>query len=206
FGKDAAALYRDGKMMGHIYAAPYAALAPETCFVAESKSESKSEKRPANGGQTPHRTRIVGFAVGTTDTKAFSAQMEALWWPDLRARYAKPDPDQSARWNWDQKRAFQIHHPQTTPPRIVAAYPAHVHLNVLPEAHRSGVGSALLDMWLSRIAEMSCPKYPVRGVHAGVNARNTNAVPFWRAQGFAPLDDPAEGQHSSPRWLGRKLA
>ena len=34
-GKDATPLHRDGRLIGHIYSAPYAALLPELVFVAE---------------------------------------------------------------------------------------------------------------------------------------------------------------------------
>ena len=34
-GEDASALYRDPKLLGHVYAAPYAVLSPRSVFVVE---------------------------------------------------------------------------------------------------------------------------------------------------------------------------
>lgn len=100
-GEDAASLYEDGRMMGHIYSAPYAALSPSTCFVADNGRE------------------VVGFAVGAIDTCSFEEQLEDEWWPELRAIYADPHDLPRSIWNADQKRCFMIHHPQKkSPPRL----------------------------------------------------------------------------------------
>lgn len=48
-GEDASALYRDGRMVGHVYSAPYASLRPHTCLIAEDRQD------------------VVGFAVGRHD-------------------------------------------------------------------------------------------------------------------------------------------
>lgn len=65
-GGDASHLYRDRKMMGHIYVAPYARLAPELTFVVED----------AQG--------VAGFVAGTVDTSAWEDRLERDWWPALR--------------------------------------------------------------------------------------------------------------------------
>ena len=84
-GEDAASLYEDGRMMGHIYSAPYAALSPSTCFVAENERE------------------VVGFVVGAIDTCSFEEQLEGEWWPELRAIYADPHELPQSIWNADHK-------------------------------------------------------------------------------------------------------
>src|SRR5580704_8938465 len=71
-GGDAAHLYRDPKMMGHIYLGPYAVLEPALALVVED----------GDG--------VAGFAVGTADTIAWEERLEHDWWPALRARYAEP--------------------------------------------------------------------------------------------------------------------
>jgi len=71
-GDDASALYRDPKLLGHIYAAPYALLSPHSVFVAED----------AEG--------LGGYIVGAPDTRDFEARLETEWWPRLRTRYRDP--------------------------------------------------------------------------------------------------------------------
>ncbi|PCI05474.1 MAG: GNAT family N-acetyltransferase [Hyphomicrobiales bacterium] len=181
-GKDASSLYRDGRLIGHIYVGPYAVLTPSNCFVAEQGDE------------------IVGFVVGTLDTASFERRLEDEWWPKLRDQYPDPDIKHSNSWNMDQKRSFMIHHPNRTPDEILAVYPSHVHLNLLPKAQRKGIGTSLINSWLSHAEELgSC------GVHVGVNAQNQNARLFWQAQSFSDLDDLIVDTKIKTLWLGRKL-
>jgi hypothetical protein len=66
-GGDASGLYQDRKLVGHVYAVPYAVLSPETVFVI--------------GGAD----RVGGYIVGAPDTRDCEARLEAAWWPSLRA-------------------------------------------------------------------------------------------------------------------------
>ena len=179
-GGDAAPLYRDPRLIGHIYAAPYAELCPSLCFVAKD-----------DGG-------VAGYVCGVADTRAFEQRLEHDWWPALRAAYAAPTGD-PANWTADERRCDMIHHPRPAPEAIVAAYPAHVHLNLLPRMQRRGVGSALLDRWTARVREDGA-----RAVHAGVNVENDGAKRFWAARGFAPLPPPESGRRGTD-WFGRVL-
>ena len=72
------------------------------------------------------------------------------------------------------------------------AYPAHLHLNLLPRVQGRGLGSALLRAWL----DLAGPP----AVHVGVNTGNSAAVGFWRARDFHGLEGPA----GRTIWLGRE--
>jgi GNAT superfamily N-acetyltransferase len=174
-GGDASHLYRDPKMMGHIYVAPYALLEPALALVIED------------------RDGVAGFAVGTANTIAWEEQLERDWWPSLRGRYADPAAVPPDMRTPDQWRTFMIHHPARTPAAVTAAYPAHLHLNLLPRLQRRGAGSRLLREWLARAGSLA--------VHVGVNRANKGAVLFWAARGFAELNVP-EGR---TLWMGRSI-
>src|SRR5262245_12922089 len=90
-GSDASNLYADSKLIGHIFAAPYALFEPKLALVVEDGEG------------------VAGFAVGTTDTMAWQRRLEQLWWPSLRQRYALPAEDDASRWTPDQRLAFLIH-------------------------------------------------------------------------------------------------
>src|SRR3546814_10637207 len=90
-GGDAAALYRDPRLRGHVYAGPYAALHPELVLVAEDA-----------GG-------VAGYVLGTADTRAFEDRQEAEWWPPLRAAYPDPADTPPDRRTADQQRCHRIH-------------------------------------------------------------------------------------------------
>jgi GNAT superfamily N-acetyltransferase len=177
-GGDAAHLYRDPKMMGHLYVAPYALLEPALALVVED----------GDG--------VAGFAVGTADTAAWEERLEREWWQTLRGQYRDPaDVPPDARTP-DQRRAFMIHHPSKAPPAVSGKYPAHLHLNLLPRVQRRGAGSTLLGVWLDKAASLG-----TRDLHVGVNRANVGAARFWAAHRFQAL---AVGQPDGRTlWMGR---
>ena len=178
-GGDASHLYADPKLMGHIYAAPYALLEPQLALVVED----------GDG--------VAGFAVGTIDTTAWERKLEQSWWPVLRERYALPPEVDAAGWTPDQRRAFMIHRPALTPPAVAAAYPAHLHLNLVPRLHGRGVGTSLFNHWTSLANAQGA-----KALHVAVNRANIGATSFWRKMGFADLalDGLPEGR---TLWQGR---
>ncbi len=177
-GSDAARLHDDPRLLGHIYAAPYATLAPGLALVVEDAAG------------------VAGFAVGAVDTPAWEALLESAWWPDLRRRYADPDATSSEAWTADQRRAFMIHHPRPTPAEVTRQYPAHLHMNLLPRQQRRGVGPALLRAWLAAAAG-----HGARCVHVGVNRANAGALRFWERHGFRPV----EAALGRTQYLGRAV-
>jgi ribosomal protein S18 acetylase RimI-like enzyme len=156
-GRDASSLYRDPKLLGHLYAGPYAALEPESCFVLED----------AEG--------IGGYILGAIDTAAFEDRMKAEWWPRLRERYPL-----GPGWAEPQKHLVEmIHRPWRTPGRITGPYPSHLHINLLPRFQGSGWGKRMMDHWLGAMRARGS-----KGAHLGVGLRNERAVRFYRAYGF----------------------
>jgi ribosomal protein S18 acetylase RimI-like enzyme len=169
-GADATHLYRDPKLVGHIYAGPYGVLSPQTAFVVEDDQG------------------VGGYIVGVADTRAFEEQLEAEWWPGLRPHYADPAGTGAETWTLDQQRAYLIHHPFPAPRRVVSPFPAHLHINLLPRLQGQDLGRRLLDFWLGMIAERGAG-----GVHLGVSHANARAIRFYLAYGLDRLDLPIPG-------------
>ena len=182
-GGDAAPLHRDGELIGHIYAAPYALLAPGIAWVAEDGEG------------------VAGYAVGACDTAAWEALLERRWWPALRRRLADPGETPAPDWTWDQRRVWQIHRPVATPPAVAVAYPGHMHMNLMPRAQGQGLGARLLAAWLDAAAACGAG-ITAGGVHVGVNAGNARGLRFWARQGFEIFtpDGVAQGRTV---WMGR---
>src|ERR1700743_2333111 len=157
-GQDATHLYGDPRLLGHVYAGPYLAHAPQCCFVVEDDAG------------------VGGYVVGTADTRAFEEVLARAWWPALRARY--PDPGKDAKTP-DERMQRLIHRPARTPARIVEPYPAHLHIDLLPRLQGRGLGRRLLDRWRAAVG---------RPTHLGVGLRNERAVGFYRAYGFAEVE------------------
>jgi len=164
-GGDATHLHDDVMLPGHVFAAPYAVLEPERSFVAADDEG------------------VGGYVLGALDTSAFDARAEAEWWPPLRERYPAPDHARGAEWTQDEWHRFFIHTPITGDPTVVAEYPSHLHIDLLPRLQGIGLGGALMDRFLDTLRAGGSP-----GVHLGVSPRNERAVGFYRHYGLTELD------------------
>jgi ribosomal protein S18 acetylase RimI-like enzyme len=156
-GADASSLYRDPELLGHFYAAPYAVLEPDLCFVLT-----------CDGGP-------CGYILGTRDTAAFVERCEHDWFPVLRSRYPLPEPaDQSP----DAQVVRRIHAGRPANPDL-AAYPAHLHIDLLPSAQGQGWGRRLMHTFLERLRELAVP-----AVCLSVGTANQRAIRFYERVGF----------------------
>src|SRR5512146_948733 len=156
-GTDASPLYRDCELLGHYFAGPYAVLEPDLCFVL------------AQCG-TP-----CGYVLGTRNTASFSARCEQDWFPVLRARYPRPAEDDQS----DDARLIRLIHSGHQVNPDLTAYPAHLHIDLLPLAQGQGWGRQLMCEFRDRLRALAVP-----AVHLGVGIRNTRALRFYQRAGF----------------------
>jgi ribosomal protein S18 acetylase RimI-like enzyme len=163
-GEDATPLLRDPPLLGHIYAGPYLELAPELAFVVEDDDG------------------VAGYVLGAADTAEFEDRLERDWWPELRRRYPTFKTDSDAAL--DDLLIALMHSPARAPADLVAAYPSHLHIDLLPRLQGQGCGRRLIDTLVERLRATGS-----HGLHLGVAAANTNAQAFYRAVGFTELDD-----------------
>jgi len=82
---------------------------------------------------------------------------------------------------------------------MIEAFPAHVHMNLLPRMQRRGIGRRLIELWLATAGSLGAS-----GVHCGVNAANQAGLAFWQAVGFAPYED-AHRTSRSTKWFVRTI-
>ncbi len=66
----------------------------------------------------------------------------------------------------------------------VRAYPAELHINLLPVVRGRGLGGVLVRTWLDRLRELGVP-----GVRLGTFGENTGAIAFFESQGFRSAGD-----------------
>jgi ribosomal protein S18 acetylase RimI-like enzyme len=180
-GGDATALYADTELLSDIYAIPYTVLDPELCFVAV---DGESD-------------RVVGYIVGTADSARFAQRFKDEWLPRVSGRHQAP-PEESDRGKDAQAAmAWNLHHPWTDP-RLAEDYPAHLHIDLLPEAQGKGGGRALMETYLN-----AARKHGARGVHLYVSRRNTNAQAFYVRLGFEPIVLPGNENYGGSLLVGR---
>jgi ribosomal protein S18 acetylase RimI-like enzyme len=161
-GEDGSHLYSDPELPGHIWAGPYVALEPEHGFVVVGDDD-----------------RAIGYILAARDSRAFEARLEREWWPDLRRRYPLDETRTAAG---DRIALRLIHHPPLGDDAIVADYPSHLHIDLLPAAQGHGDGRRLVERLAASLHDAgSC------GVHLGVSSRNHRAIGFYRNVGFEEL-------------------
>jgi GNAT superfamily N-acetyltransferase len=163
-GTDATAQFRDPDLLGHVYAAPYGLLEPSLAFVAED------------------REGVGGYCLAALDSRAFEQRLETEWWPALHRRYPEPDHARRERWTRDEQTAYLIHHPWRAEDELLADFPSHLHIDLLPRIQGGGNGRRLIDVQLAALRERGS-----RGVHLNVNAANRRALGFYRHLGFTDL-------------------
>lgn len=168
-GKDAAALFNDPLLVGQYYAAPYLFYDPSCCFVVEDEGVPK------------------GYILGAADTGAFNRWMETLWLPPLRRRYPDPYPEEKIRTEAERNMLRMLHWP-LPPDNPFPGYPAHLHIDLLPEIQGKGWGRSLMEALLGELRKRRVP-----GVHLGVGRSNTAAAAFYYKMGFTLLEEAGWG-------------
>lgn len=162
-GRDATGLVEDARLFGALFAAPYGVLEPEHAFVLDDGSG-----------------KAIGYVVGALDTLAFEARCEAEWWPPLRALH----PLQPNGTRLDDLLIHLIHDRSTPDPALVAAYPSHLHIDLLTSGRGAGWGRRMMATLYSALAADGSP-----GVHWGVSTHNVQAIGFYRHLGATELAD-----------------
>ncbi|WP_237154769.1 GNAT family N-acetyltransferase [Oryzibacter oryziterrae] len=159
-GQDATDLMSDPRLAGDAWAVAYLKFAPDFAFVLTA-------------GDAP-----IGYVLATDDSLAFGARLDRDWWPAARARIEGREPTSPM----DAMAMGRIRHSEPTADWLVKDYPAHLHINVLPQAQASGWGRRMIETELDALRAAG-----VRGVHLGVHPSNTKAMGFYRHVGFTDL-------------------
>lgn len=165
-GADASAREDDPRLLGLIYAVPYQVFAPAYAFVIEGP----------NG--------VVGYVLGALDSAAYYEWAGREWFPKIAASVADPGADET-RWKGSDWARRQIHHPSFTYPEALHPYPAHGHIDLLPEVQGKGFGRKALEQAMAALRRDGA-----KGMHLGVSPRNRGALAFYEKLGFTRLTGP----------------
>lgn len=74
------------------------------------------------------------------------------------------------------------------PPSLLHLYPAHFHIDILPEYQGKGWGGAMLAMWLQCVKGLGA-----EGVHLGMVRGNAGARRFYERSGFRLCGEVLDG-------------
>lgn len=159
-GGDATGIYQDEAILGDLFAAPYAELDPRLAFVLDDGTGE-----------------AVGYILGTDDTTRFAERFRDEWLPRVAERHAAA-PEGSPR-SPDELMAWLLHHPERLLVPGLEAYPAHLHIDLLPGHQGSGHGTRLLERMLRELAERG-----TTALHVGMLTANRPARRFYDRRGF----------------------
>jgi len=175
-GGDARGTYRRDRIVGDIYAAPYACAEPRHVYVLDDGAGA-----------------VLGYVLGTADTADFVRWYREVWIPETADRCPPPaEPPVSP----DDALLALHRRPERMLVPELAAWPAHLHIDLLPRAQGQGWGGRLMDTFLAGLRDVG-----VHGVHLGVDADNVAAAGFYRRLGFARAEVASAGPRAM--WLHR---
>lgn len=170
-GGDATGVYSDDSLMPEVFALPYVEHDPALAFVVE------------------HGGRVVGYVLGVADTRAFVEWWRRVWAPGFVARHPSPGPPTGHRPAFTE---LQLLEAGADPARMLVAeldeYPAHLHIDLLPEAQGKGLGRRLIGVLRGELHRRGVP-----GVHLGIDPANTAARAFYLRLGFRELPSSRPG-------------
>lgn len=162
-GQDATGLFDDDELWGLIFAVPYVERHPDLAWVVES------------GDGT-----VVGYIVATDDTDGFERWFRDEWWPRFADRFPRPAAASSR-----EERIIAYAYERRSDAAIAGEYPAHLHIDLLPEAQGQGTGRRLIQTLFAELRRRGVP-----GLHLGMDPANTAAAAFYERIGMQRL--PAE--------------
>lgn len=170
-GGDATGDYSDDSLMPEVFALPYVDYAPELAFVV------------ADG------ERVLGYVIGVADTAAFVEWWKREWAPGFAARHPEPGAPTGHAPRFTEAQLVEA---GTSPERMLIdelrEYPAHLHIDLLPELQGRGFGRRLIDTLRAALAARGVP-----AVHLGMDAANTGARAFYDRLGFHELPSSRPG-------------
>jgi len=166
-GSDATGILDDDDIWAAVFVLPYVARHPELAVVVETDDG-----------------RVAGYAVATDDTDAFEEWFLSEWWPRFAQRWPKPVGEPATRQ--DSVLAYAYGRRPGAEP-FAESFPAHLHIDLLPDVQGQGWGRRLIAALLERLRAAE-----VRGVHLVAAGTNAGAIAFYARLGFTRLDAPAD--------------
>lgn len=156
---ESAESYEYPELLSFLYAEPYLALPRCFTFVLVHAEPDGTEE-------------ILGYIVGTLDTRHFESAIQKDWCPPIRHRYPKHLYTQCLTAMGRQLIA-SLYKFKATPQEIIDVSEAHVHISLLPQAQRQGWGKKLIGEGVGWLKERGSESLFVRTSKVDLLKHNT---------------------------------
>ncbi|MFX1507383.1 MAG: GNAT family N-acetyltransferase [Promethearchaeota archaeon] len=174
-GETAAGRFNDPYLFGLLFCLYYTDYEPENCFVAEDEKTGQ----------------VIGYILSSLDSEQQEKQFRKHMIRKIALRaflFTFWRHPKTFRVFWHFKKIFGSE-PQIPNEKILLApYPAHLHIDILPEYHRQGIGTHLMSTLENHLKENG-----VKGVHLGTSERNIKAVQFYQKLNFSIIYEGPSG-------------
>lgn len=162
-GESVETAFTDKFKLGHYFAAPYIHHDLDCCFVATDDGMPK------------------GYVLGTADSRAFAQWMNSDWLPQVRKLYDFKDVESLHSLEQYTDNCMKNGVPMDP---IFNEYPAHLHIDILPELQGKGLGRKLMNAFFNKCLEKGATR-----VHLGVGRKNGKALSFYQRLGMYTIKE-----------------
>lgn len=170
-GASAEHLHDYGELPGLTYAVPYVKLPTTWGFVMADDTTNE----------------VVGYIVGSKDTRAYENYAAEHWWPALVDKY----PPSLAKKPADERYMKLFANMHTAPDANIAFAAAHLHIDILEAYQGRGWGRKLIT---TAIEYLRGENVEGGGVWLGMDPRNVKARAFYERLGFKRIEEADENQ------------
>jgi len=170
-GTSAEHLHDFPELPGLVYSVPYVKLPTTWGFVLVDDATND----------------VVGYIVGSKDTREYERYAAERWWPALAEKY----PPSIAKKPGDVLYTSLFRKMHTASDASINFSAAHLHINVLPAYQGQGWGRKLVAKAIEYLKEENVEG---NGVWLGLDPRNEQARKFYKRLGFERIEGADENQ------------
>lgn len=154
-------IFPEPRLFSHFWCLYYLWYEPEYCFVAEDTEKNK----------------VIGYIISTKDTIKQEKDFAEKMGPLVKNRMKEV----KVRTLISKIYAHFIIHKSLSKKRrkMLEIYPAHLHINILPEYQRQGIGHRLMGT-----LEQHLIKNDIPGFHLEVGVKNDIGISFYKKFGL----------------------
>jgi ribosomal protein S18 acetylase RimI-like enzyme len=162
-------IFNDIKLFGYLFCSYYCLYETGNSFVAVD--ESKNNK-------------VIGYIIGTLNSKRQEKLFVKKMFLKIAIRLFLCD-------SWKYRESYNavmffikninLKHKYDS---LYTEYPAHLHINILPQYQHYGVGSRLIGQFENHVRENN-----ISGIHLRTSNKNIKAVPFYKRKGYKVINE-----------------